>query len=54
VAESPAEPTLEHNPVQLMQFAPLSHVNFEFVAQAKLWPVFFAALRWAPQSRLEI
>jgi hypothetical protein len=49
VAESPADPTLEHNPVQLgMQFAPLSHVNFEFGAQAKLWPSVFAALRWAP------
>jgi hypothetical protein len=49
VAESPADPTLEHNPVQLgMQFTPLSHVNFEAGVQAKLWPAAFAALKWTP------
>jgi hypothetical protein len=49
VAESPADPTLEHNPVQLgMQFTSLSHVNFEFGVQTKLWPAAFAALRWTP------
>jgi hypothetical protein len=48
VQESPADPTLERNPVRAgLRFAPVPHIDFEVGARAKIWPAAFAALKWA-------
>lgn len=48
--ESPTDPTLERNPVRTgVRLMPLSHIDFELGARAKMWPSVFAALRWTPE-----
>jgi hypothetical protein len=44
---SPTDPTLDRSPIRAgLRFVPLSHLDFELGARAKVWPSLFAALRW--------
>ncbi len=48
--EAPGDQAAEHNPVRAgLRFSPLSHVEFEVGARAKVWPSAFAASRWASE-----
>jgi len=51
--EAPVDPSQEQNPIRLgLRFTPITHIDFEFGARAKILPTAFGTVRWAQQATL--